>query len=247
MAKRSSSGRHSGLSTLVRRLVIAVMVVLLVPFAIGLLTAVVERLDGLELYGGTAGEWAGWGFATYLGLHLLLYRAVGWFRASHRVFSTLAQWLFGSQVTSVEQAGGGGGKTKSRGSKGGEAAGSEGSTLVAFSPYVIPVYAVLTCVIGSVLQRWWNHSWIPGAVMFFVGLTMGFHWLMTADELQQQRERWYIETYLLAIGIVFMLTVLVVSACLPLTVPAFSFAAALSEGMARAQAIYTALVNQLFF
>ena len=62
------------------------------------------ELERMTLTGHTFRDWMTWGFATYVGLHLLLYRPVALFRASHRLFSILAVWLFGGQVASVEEA-----------------------------------------------------------------------------------------------------------------------------------------------
>jgi hypothetical protein len=238
------------LRTFIGRLLVTVMVVLLVPFAWGLLSGVLDQLDRVEISGGSTGEWVRWGFGTYIALHILLYRATGLFRISHRLFSVLAEWLFGSQVASVDQpaADGARGKSKGRSGKSGkDDAAAKGSTMVAFSPYVIPVYAILVCVVGWALREWLDAIWLDAPICFLVGLAMGFHWLMTADELQQQRSRWYLETYLLAIGIVFILTVWVAAAFLPLVVPEFSFLRALSDGMVRAQEAYGTIVNQLFF
>jgi hypothetical protein len=183
-----------------------------------------------------------WGFGTYVGVHLLLARPVRLFRASHAIFSALAVWLFGGQVSSVEQAGGG--KAK-RAAAAADPAG-QGSTLVAFSPYVVPLYVVLTSAAGWFLSRWVDRVWVDGPISFLLGLFMAFHWLMTADHLQAQRSRWHFETYLLALSLVFVLTLLVAAACLPWTVPDFSFLRALSDGLARAREIYTSNFQRLF-
>ena len=214
--------------------------------AIGLLLGILGQLELTTIAGKTARDWVLLGFSSYVGIHLILYRPVAIFQASRRIFSTLAVWLFGGQVTSTEQASGGGGKSKaSKGHK--PTAGPEGSTLMAFSPYVIPLYTVLACVGAWLLTRWVDRMWLDVPVSLLVGITIALHWLMTADELQQQRDRWHIETYLLAVGLVFVLTLLVAGACLPWAFPEFSFLRALSDGFSGTQAIYTTMVQQLFF
>ena len=238
MAKTSSK-----LTELLGRFIKAVMVALLLPLAVGLLTGILEQLEVVSLSGGTFREWIGYGFMTYVWVHLLLYRPAPLFQASHRLFSSIAVWLFGGQVASVEQAGSG----KGKGAKGakGEAA-VQGSTLIAFSPYVIPLSTVLICAAGWLLMRWWDRVLIDGPLSFLIGLTAAFHWLMTADDLQQQRARWHLETYLLAIGLIFVLTLLIGMACLPWAVPDFSLARALTDGLARTHAIYTMTIQRLF-
>ncbi len=236
----------SRLLRLLSRLVKVVMVAVLVPLAIGLFTGGMEQLSVGSPSGATGGAWLWWGFVTYVGIHLLLYRPVSVFRVSHRMFSTLAVWLFGGQVASVEGAAGGPKGKSAKAEKDGAGEKSQGSTLVAFSPYVIPFYTILVCVASWVLRQWVERGVLDGATNFLIGLTIAFHWLMTADELQQQRDRWHIETYLLAIGLVFVVTLVVVALSLPLAIPEFSFVRALSDGWANTQAIYTTLIHRLF-
>ncbi|MBI3020653.1 MAG: hypothetical protein HYY59_01470, partial [Candidatus Omnitrophica bacterium] len=158
--------------------------------------------------------------------------------------SALAIWLFGGHVASVEESSGGKGKKGGRGAP--AEARAQGSTLVAVSPSVIPLSTVLVCAAAWGFSRWLDRAFVDGPFSFLVGMTMAFQWLMTAAELQQQRDRWHLETYLLSIGLVFALTVLIASACLPWAVPEFSFARAFAEGSSRAQAVYTTLIQRLF-
>ena len=216
------------------------MVAVLIPLALGLLRGVLDELDVMSSTGAaTYRQWMGWGFMTYVWLHILLYRPAALFRVSHRMFSVLAVWLFGGQVASVEGASG----SKGKGAKPDAA---QGSTLVAFSPYVIPLYAILIAAAGWLARRWLGRMLVDGPVTFLLGAAMAFHWIMTADDLQRQRERWHVETYLLALGLVFVVTLLAAGACLPWAIPEFSFVRALAEGLASAQGIYTTLVHRLF-
>lgn len=237
----------SNVSTVLSRLVKIIMVAAVCPFAVGLLLGILEQLELLSVAGTSARELIEWGVLTYVGLHVLLYRPVPLFRASHRLFSSLAVWLFGGQVSTV-QAQGAGGKGQGKASKGQAAdSAAQGSPLVAFSPYVIPSYMVLACTLGWVLNRWGDHLWLDRPIVILIGMAMAFHWLMTADDLQQQRARWHVETYLLAIGLVFILTLLIGGACLPWVLPEFSFVRALGDGVSRTQAIYATIIQQLFF
>lgn len=249
----------SSLTAGVGRIVKWAMVALIVPLAVGLLQSFLEALDVATASGRTYRQWAVWGFTAYVGMHLLLYRPVGLFRVSHRLFSTLAVWLFGGQVASTEGAkagrGGASGPTgrppelrsgRSGARPGGESPAAQGSTLVAFSPYVIPLYVILVSLAALVLRHRLAPGWVDVPVGFLLGFLMAFHWIMTADDLQQQRDRWHIETYLLALGLVFVFTLLIGGSCLPWAVPGFSFVAALSDALARTQAMYGWLVSRLF-
>jgi hypothetical protein len=241
MAKPSSSRR--GVRAVLARIVKWLMVAVLIPVAIGLFQGVLQQLETLSSSGALYRTWVERGFLTYVWLHLLLYRPVALFRASHRVFSLLAAWLFGGQVTSVQEAGG---KGRSARADGGEKT-TASSPLVAFSPYVVPLPTLVICVAGWVFGRWLEPAVADAMFSFLIGLTMAFHWIMTADDLQQQRARWHVETYLLALGLVFILTLLIAAVGLPLVVPEFSFVHALGTGFERTQALYTSLVQNLFW
>ncbi len=236
----------SNIQAVLGRVMKAIVVAALVPVAIGVLLGVLGQLQSLSATGVEVARWMAWGFGTYLAVHILLYRPVGLFRISRAMFSGLAVWLFGGQVTSVDQANRGGGKGKKKSGKDEGTGGAQGSALVAFSPYVIPLYAVLVCALGGLLHQWVARAWVDGAISAVIGATVAFHWMMTADELQQQRSQWHLETYLLALSLVFLLTLVVVAACVPWALPDFSFGQALSDGMARTQAIYAAAWQQLF-
>ncbi len=93
----------SSVKTFVGRALKILVAALVIPAAIGLLLGILDQLGTVSLTRGLAREWIGRGFLTYVGLHVLFYRAEGLFRASHAIFSTLAVWLFGGQVSSVER------------------------------------------------------------------------------------------------------------------------------------------------
>ena len=223
------------------------IVAVLLPLPLGLLTGVIEQFEAIQVAGRSAWQLVSSGFLTYAGCHVLLYRPAGLFRGGQWIFSTLAVWLFGGQVSTTDGASGGGQGKAGRKSKAPKSAGdAAGSPLVAFSPYVIPVYTILVCAAGWFLGRWWDRTFLDGPVSFLIGTTIAFHWLMTADDLQEQRDRWHVETYLLAIGLVFLLTLLLGAACLPWAIPEFSFVRALAEGLSHTHAIYTTVIERLF-
>ncbi|MBI4340911.1 MAG: hypothetical protein HY598_01370 [Candidatus Omnitrophica bacterium] len=239
-----SSKITQGLGRALKMFIVAV----LLPLPIGLLTGVVEQFEAIQVAGGNAWHLVYSGFLTYAGCHVLLYRPVGLFRAGQWIFSTLAVWLFGGQVSTTDNTAGGGQGKGGRKPKAPKSDGAAyGSPLVAFSPYVIPVYLVLACAVAWLAARVVQRRWVDGPAAVLIGVTTAFHWLMTADDLQPQRERWHVETYLLAIGLVFLLTLLIGAACVWWALPDFSYYQALRDGWAASLRIYQAATRQLFF
>ncbi len=103
----------SNIQTVLGRIIKAVVVAALIPVAIGVLVGTLAQFKSASVEGVDVTRWLAWGFGSYLGVHILLYRPVSLFRISRTMFSSLAVWLFGGQVASVEQAGG-----RSKGKKG---------------------------------------------------------------------------------------------------------------------------------
>ena len=236
----------SNLTDALGRLIKIAVVVALLPLAVSLVIGMLRAMEAEQVLGVTAREWVIRGFLTYVAVHVALYRPVALFQFNHRLFSTLAVWLFGGQVASTEDAPSGKVKVKKGAKAETSRASAGGSTLVAFSPYVIPLYTIIVCLVGGVLRSRWDRPVVGGVAAFLIGLTMAFHWLMTADDLQSQRSRWHLETYLLAIGLVFILTLLIADVFLPWAMPAFSPSQALAEAMAHARAVYATLIQRLF-
>lgn len=241
---------RSEVANAVSRIIKAMTVVALLPVVIGLLLGIREQLALVSLSNGSARQWIEWGLAAYVGIHVVLYRPVALFRGSHAVFSSMAVWLFGGQVASTDQAMSSSEKKRARDEKREQAQRGErsarGSVLVAFSPYVVPVATVLCCIAGWGLKRWMGSTDLDAPLYFLIGMSIAFHWLMTADELQEQRSRWHLETYLLAVSLVFGVTLVIAAACLPLVAPELSFVQMLSNGFSQTQAIYTTLIQRLF-
>lgn len=221
------------------------MVALALPVGIGLLAAVLARLESIEAWYAPIGTWVAWGFLTYVGVHLLFYRPAPLFRASHRMFSVIAVWLFGGQVSTVEGGANSKGERAGKGAKGTRTQ-AKGSTLVAFSPYVVPVYLWVTCAAAWLLGRWLDPIHVNAPVGFVVGMAIAFHWLMTADDLQEQRKHWHVETYLLAVSLIFVITLVAASAAVAWALPDYQFVPVLADGLSRAHAMYAHVIDALF-
>jgi hypothetical protein len=80
-----------------------------------------------------------------------------------------------------------------------------------------------------------------------IGASLSFHWVMTADDLQQHREQFPIDAYLLALGVIGLVSLLIVTLCMPLAVPGFSLPGVLAETLTTAGTLYTSVLHTLFF
>lgn len=231
MGKRLSSLLHK-----LGRLVKLSVALLLIPPVIGLAQGLERHVDAVVIGARSFGEWVRLGALGYLGVHLLLYKPKALFRVQHRLLSRLSMWLFGGQVTTVNAK-------KDKGS--GE--GSQGSTLLVLSPYLVPLYTVLACAASWLLDRWADAGWLQPAAAVLVGAGLVMHWVMTADDLQQDRGRFPLDAYLLALGIVGLVSLVIVSVSLPLAIPGFAVLSAYADALSRTSALYSAVLDTLFF
>jgi hypothetical protein len=171
-------------------------------------------------------------------LHLLFYKPQSLFRVQHRLLSRLALWLFGGQVFTAGPEDGKG-KTTS--------APKAGSTLVVFSPYLVPLYTILLCLVMGAVRLWWDVGVAEAPAAFLIGSSLAFHWVMTADDLQRDRSRFPLELYLIALAIIGLISLVLISLCLPLAVPELSLAGVFAEALAQTWTIYTSAIRILFF
>lgn len=231
----------SSLKQFLGRLVKALIGVALVPPVIGLARGISHQLEPLPVGGRSFAEWGLIGAAGYLGLHLMFYKPATLFGVQHQLLFRLSTWLFGGQVTTVAPKGE---KKPSKGKSSLE--GASGSTLLVLSAYLVPLSTVLVCLASWVLRRWWVFGWLEAGTAFLIGASLTMHWVMTADDLQQHRERFPLDVYLPALGLIGLISLLIVGACLPLAAPGFSVPMLVAEALAQAGASYAAVFHALF-
>lgn len=229
------------------RLVKALIGLLLIPPAIGVALGIRQQLDTWLVGSKSFTEWIVLGAASYLGVHLFIYKPKLLFRVQHRLLSRLSVWLFGGQVATTAPKGEKSksekkGKDKSKG----EGEGSQGSTLLVLSPYLVPLYTLLVCLASWLLKRWLSPALVDSSAGFLIGASLTLHWVMAADDLQQDRSRFPLDAYLLALTIIALVSVLVVSVCLPMAVPDFSLPSVFADALARARTIYANVLHILF-
>ena len=219
----------------------------LIPLALGIALGIRQQLERWLIGPKSFAEWVALGALSYLGLHLFVYKPQLLFRVQHRLLSRLSVWLFGGQVATTTPKGEPSkNDKKGKGKSKGAGEGSQGSTLLVLSPYLIPLYTLFACLASWVLKRWLTPALVDPATGFLVGATLMLHWVMAADDLQQDRNRFPPDAYLLALSLIAVVTLVVVSLCLPMAVPDFSLPSVFAEALARARAIYTSVLHTLF-
>ncbi len=221
---------------------------LLIPPVIGFALGLYRGLEPLTARAHSCADWFLWGVMGYVALHLLFYKPTVLFRASHALLARLAGGLFGGQVATVDPDAPAGSKPKAKSKGSGKSGGSrQGSTLVALSPYLVPLAVILVSLGAWAASHWVETSALSGVASLLLGVALTFHLAMTAEDLQQDRARFPVELYLMALALSGLASLLVAICCLPLAVPGFSIPSALADAMASDRAMYTAIIHTLFF
>ena len=230
------------------RLVKLVIGLLLVPPFLGVAAGIWQQLDEGAAGSKSFADWVLLGIVGYIGVHLFVVQPKGLFRAQHRLLSTLSVWLFGGQVTTEPPKGEPRSEKKSeKTEKGkGSAEGAQGSTLLVLSPYLIPLYTMLACVASLVLKRSLHPELLDPTTAVLIGASLSLHWVMAAEDLQQNRKRFPVDAYLLALVLVGLVSSVVVALCLPMAVPSFSVPGVFAEALSRAGLIYSTVLRMLF-
>lgn len=238
----------SALARWIGRLVKLLIGVALFPPFLGALAGIWRQLDEAAAGSRPFAEWLLIGVVSYVGVHLFAFQPKGVFRAQHRLLSKLSVWLFGGQVTTEPPKGEKRSEKKAdRDQKGkGSSETFQGSTLLVLSPYLVPLYTMLVCVAAWVSRRWFSPSALDPVSGVLVGATLSLHWIMAADDLQQNRGRFPVDAYLLALALIGLVSSVVVTLCLPLAVPSFSVPAVFADALHQAQSIYTLVFQRLF-
>ncbi len=238
MAKIASRVSH-----VISRVIKGLVGIVLIPPAIGLAIGIARQLDvvpaGLHSYS----TWWRWGIVGYVGMHVLFYKPRAMFRVHHAMLARVARWFFGGQVSTTE---GGASKGKKSSSKGKGQSDGEGSTLVVISPYLVPLYVVFISVLAWAVSHWIASAMVTGLMVCLMGAGVSFHLAMTAEYFQEDRERFPIELYVMAMAISGIVSFIVVSVCLPLVLPDFSMPGVFLDAATSAQTIYATVVQTLF-
>jgi hypothetical protein len=234
---------------LIGRIIKGVIACALIPPLVALIASIRQDLGSFYASGKSLAGWIDLGAISYIGMHLLLYKPVTLFKIQHQALSRIATWLFGSQVSTSGSGNKDDSKHKDKGKKGKDKQDSGaggGSTLLVLSPYLVPLYSILFCLGIWIAKRWTDVLWIDAFAASIIGASLAMHWVMTADDLQQKRDRFTLEAYVISLCIIGIISSLLVCASMPLVVSSFSVPAVLSRTIQISSDIYVWFVQGVF-
>lgn len=92
-----------------------------------------------------------------------------------------------------------------------------------FLAQILPFYFLLTALLGYVNDRFLEMSTLEPYLMFFMGLFLAMHVLLTAQDLQQREATPIKPNYLFMAGIIFIANIFLTVLCLDFIFDTFTF------------------------
>lgn len=167
---------------------------LLIPVAIGFAKSFYFSLSGISIFSSTLHVLER-GVLAYLLIHVLLFRPAYIYVLGHEIVHVIATWICGGHVVSFSVT-----------PSGGNVVTSKTNFFIELSPYFVPLYTILLGV-AYVLMKTIGYT-IPHMTpvfIFMIGITVTFHFVMTADVLKMQ------QSDIARSGLIFSLIIILVS------------------------------------
>jgi len=147
--------------------------ILLIPFAIGVGKAFYAQISNISILSGSLHIFER-GILVYLLFHVIVMRPVFLYVLGHESVHVIATWLCGGKVVSFDVS-----------PSGGNVVTSKTNFFIELSPYFIPLYTLILGLVYMFMKMGGNSIPYMGIIFtFFVGVTLAFHFAMTAEVLK---------------------------------------------------------------
>jgi len=207
--------------------------ILSIPIAIGTTVAFYDNLILIKELVGNLNLFL-WGIASYVVLHLLLYKPTYLYVLGHEAVHAGTAWLFGGKVKSFKA-------TKD----GGAVATDKTNVVIELSPYFVPIYTILIAVIYFVVASSYNIN--SSTFVFLIGFTLAFHIVSTIEVMKIRQPDIVKSGYLFSIIFVYVLNLIVISLIFSMLFPSFGAKNFFLDAWTGSKHMYVAIVKQLFF
>ena len=176
------------------------------------------------------------GVITYCFIHLLIFKPSYIYVFGHESVHVLATWMCMGKVKSFKVS-----------SSGGSVSTSKNNIFISLSPYFVPFYAILLAVAVYIANNVFLENSIPYKYfLFFLGLTLSLHIVMTLDALKTKQPDLVKAGYLISAIIIFAVNMIIIAGILGLMTRGFSFTDFMTNAWNLTVVIYQRIFTQLF-
>ncbi|MCX7926742.1 MAG: hypothetical protein N2606_01170 [Candidatus Omnitrophica bacterium] len=118
--------------------------------------------------------------------------------------------------------------------------------LVKFAPYVLPIYTILACAFYPLVSLFWKEPAVLEYFIYFTGLSLAFHLIMTARTLKNRQDDFLKANYIFGFTLVYVLNLILVALLFQLLLDRFSFYRFWVSAFEESQRIWQAVFRQIF-
>ena len=118
--------------------------------------------------------------------------------------------------------------------------------LVKFAPYVLPIYTILILSCYPLVHHFYKHPLVLEYFIFFGGLSIALHLVMTAKTLKSKPGDFLKANYIFGFSLVFILNLLLIAICFQLLLDKFSFFNFYQGAYNESQRIWHSVFKQIF-
>ncbi|MFC1624030.1 hypothetical protein ACFL28_01740 [Candidatus Omnitrophota bacterium] len=175
------------------------------------------------------------GAFSYSVIHLLLFKLNFLYVLGHELMHAVATLFSGGKVMGIKIS-----------SEGGSVKTTTPNFLVTLAPYLIPGYTVFIAVLYFLLSFFVDLGRFSGYFIFFVGFTLMFHLVYTAESIRQKQSDLVRTGYLFSITLAYAVNLVIVFGIVSVLFKEASFFDFLSITYEKSKELYYSFWRQLF-
>jgi hypothetical protein len=118
--------------------------------------------------------------------------------------------------------------------------------LVKFAPYVLPIYTILIFAFYPLVNHFYKHPLVLEYFIFFGGLSIALHLVMTAKTLKSKPGDFLKANYIFGFSLVYILNLLLIAIVFQLILDKFSFFNFFQGAYAESDRIWHSVFKQIF-
>ncbi len=138
------------------------------------------------------------GMALYLILHFLLYKPIKVYIIGHELVHAISTYICGGKVKNIKLN-----------SNSGSVNVDKVNTFIALSPYFVPFYSIVVCIIWALLKYAFKLRVATELLLFFLGFTITFHIVLTLYAIYIGQQDFKISGWLFSIVLIFIINCLI--------------------------------------
>ncbi|MBF0494595.1 MAG: hypothetical protein HQL28_05645 [Candidatus Omnitrophica bacterium] len=206
--------------------------VLLIPLAIGVAKAFYGEISDVGEH--NTFLMMEHGVVSYALFHLLVMRPVYIYVLGHEFVHVLSTWVCGGRVESFRVT-----------PQGGSVVTSKTNIFIELSPYFVPIYTMLLAPLFGILRLVYGDvADFNSTLLFLVGLTLAFHFIMTTEVLKMEQSDIAKSGAMLSLIFIFICNLVVIMAVFCPIFHSLSFAEFIKKSAFHSRDLYVGIYDR---